>query len=117
MKETEVRFKGSKYKAKIASTIIAHFLGMRARSEGKMVFHFPFKRRWRIDNFLVRTELYLYFLSSDKVVLDTGYLPRGVNPFSIKFYTPERPSSVLLESSEELDLDEGDRIDLAPGHQ
>jgi len=111
----EVKLDGSrKITAEIADTLLKKSWGLSRRSEGKMLFVFIKPGRPAIDMMLVLESLNLYFLDSDKQVVDT-YLaePWTLNPRTWRLYRPNKDSKYLLESFEDLDLEEGDSVDFS----
>lgn len=103
---------GEEYDVDIADSVLEKFLGMRFRDEGKMIFNFGKSVRARIDMFLVPTDLYLYFLDEQKRVIQTQKAEKySLNPATWSFYRPEVSYSYLLESSEDLGLSQGDRLE------
>lgn len=76
-----------------------------------MLFVFGFEDRPPIDMMLVQRPLHLYFLDNEKKVVEVQYAePWSLDPRSWKIYRPSTDSSFLLESFEDLELEEGDKI-------
>lgn len=112
--KSNVRIKtGEKvFEAKMADTFLSKFMGFRFRSEGKMMFSFPSGTRAPIDMMLVPEPLYLYFIDSNKEVIEVQKAePWTWNPATWRFYRPEKSYRYLLESFEQLELDEGDQLE------
>lgn len=104
--------KGKEYDVDIADSVLKKFIGMRFRKKGKMLFKFRRPVRARIDMLFVPTDLYLYFLDKEKRVIQTQKAESyTLNPSNWSFYRPEISYSYLLESSENLDLSQGDRLE------
>jgi len=65
-----------------------------------------------IDMMLVPEPLYLYFIDSDKTVIEVRKAePWSWNHRTWKFYRSEKPYRYLLESFEELDIDKDDKLE------
>ena len=112
MEEISVETDTGSFEAFFADNFLRHFLGMRFRSEGKMLFKFHRKSRPRIDMLFVPKTLYLYFLDSDKKVIDVQKAePWSWNPRTWRFYRPKVKSEYLLESFRPMDLEEGEKLD------
>jgi uncharacterized membrane protein (UPF0127 family) len=94
-----------------AESVLKRSLGLSFRTEGKMLFLFNRDVWFPIDMMLMRDSLYIYFLNSEKEVI----LSKRADPwytFPEKFlHRPEEKYRYVLESFEDLGLEEGDRID------
>ncbi len=101
----DLSVKGKSFEAELADSAVKKFLGMRFRSSGKMLFVFGSDTRAIIDMFFVPVPLQLYFLNGEKQVVEV----HEAKPWS--FYRPETDYRYLLESTENLDLEEGDRLE------
>lgn len=100
------------FEAEIANTVFSKFLGFRFCSEGKMLFHFSRDTHALIDMFLLKESLYLYFIDSDKQIIEVQRAePWKLDPRTWKFYRSEKPYRYLLESFEQLGLAEGDQLE------
>lgn len=100
------------FEVKMADTFLSKFMGFRFCSEGKLLFSFSSETRALIDMMLVPEPLYLYFIDSSKQVIEVQKAePWTWNPRTWNFYRPEKPYRYLLESFEQLDLAEGDRLE------
>lgn len=100
------------FNVELADTFLSKFFGFRFRSEGKMMFYFSDDVRAQIDMLFVSNPLYLYFIDSDKTVIEVQKAePWRWNPATWKFYRPDRPYRYLLESFEQLELVEGEKIE------
>lgn len=107
-----IKFQENVFEAKIADTFLSKFIGFRFCSEGKMLFPFSRDKRALIDMMLVPEPLYLYFIGSDKQVIEIQKAePWRLDPRTWRFYRSEKPYRYLLESFEKLDLDEGDQLE------
>lgn len=96
----------------VAENMISRARGLSLRSEGKMLFKFPRPTRAKIDMMLLSRPLHLYFMDEDKEVIEVQKAePWSWNPRTWKLYSPGSPYSYLLESFEDLGLQEGDEID------
>jgi uncharacterized membrane protein (UPF0127 family) len=111
MTKVDVRFNGDKVEAEVADSLLKKSWGLSRRSEGKMLFVFSGERKPAIDMMLVSQPLYLYFMDADRVVVDSYRAePWGVDPRTWRLYRPCVDSKFLLESFEDLDLREGDKL-------
>lgn len=107
-----IEFNESQVKAELANTFFSKSMGCRFRSEGKMFFSFSRDTNALIDMMLVPESLYLYFIDSDKQVIEIQKAePWTLDPRTWKLYRPEKSYRYLLESFEQLDLNEGDRLE------
>lgn len=108
----QIKTSDSSFEADLADTFLSKFLGFRFRSKGKMLFSFPTETNAFIDMMLVLEPLYLYFIDSNKEIIEIQKAePWRLNPRTWNFYRPEKPYRYLLESFEELELDEGDQLE------
>jgi len=108
----QVKSQEQVFEAEMADTFLSKFKGFRFRSEGKMMFSFSSNTRALIDMVLVPEPLYIYFIDSDKQVIEIQKAePWSLDPRTWNFYRPEKPYRYLLESFEEIDLAEGDQLE------
>lgn len=99
-------------KAELADGFLSRAKGMSFRSEGKMLFVFPCESRPAIDMMFLSVPIQLVFLDADKQVVDVQRAePWSFDPRSWKLYRPSRKSGYLLESTEFLEVEEGDKLD------
>ena len=97
--------------AELADTMFKRAKGLSLREKGKMLFKFHSDTSASIDMMLLSEPIYLYFLNSDKTVINVQKAePWTANPKTWKFYSPDRHYRYLLESFEELDVGEGDEL-------
>lgn len=107
----EVEASGNVFEADLADDILRKSWGLSMRTEGKMLFVFERPGRPPIDMMLVQRPLHLYFLGSDKKVVDVQYAePWTFDPRTWSIYRPEVDAKYLLESFERLDIEEGEEI-------
>jgi len=100
------------FEAQLADNFVSKFMGFRFCSEGKMFFQFRRDTKALIDMMLVPEPLYLYFIDSDKTVIEVRKAePWSWNHRTWKFYRSEKPYRYLLESFEELDIDKDDKLE------
>lgn len=112
MRRQEIELGNNRFEVDLADRTIDHFIGMRGQKEGKMLFDFGKERNYRIDMFLVRTNLYLYFINSDKEVVEKKQaFPWTWDPRTWRFYNSEQDYRYLLESSSDLDLEKGEKLE------
>lgn len=110
--KAEISVSNKTFDAEIADTFLSKFAGFRLRSEGKMIFKFSEDSKAFIDMMLVPETLYLYFLDSDKNVIEIQKAePWSLNPKTWKLYRPDKPYRYLLESFEKLELSKDDTLE------
>lgn len=111
----EVSLGGSKeVDAELADNLLKKSWGLSRRKEGKMLFVFIKPGRPAIDMMLVPEPLNLYFLNENKEVVDVYEAePWTLDPRSWRLYRPDKDSKYLLESFEDLDLEEGDSVEFS----
>lgn len=108
----KIEINGEKIEAEVADSFLKKARGLSFRTEGKMLFTFSRDTRASIDMMLVRKLLHLYFMNSEKEVIDIQKaMPWTPDPRTWKVYSPGRPYRYLLESFEELDIEEGQKLD------
>lgn len=111
-REVEVELGENTFKAELADTPLARAKGLSFRSEGKMLFRFPRPGRPAIDMMFLSVPLQLVFLDQEKRVVDVQRAePWSLDPRTWKVYRPGEKSKYLLESSEFLDVEVGDRLE------
>ena len=107
----KVKINNREIETEVADSVLKRAIGLSLRKRGKMLFKFPNDVRAPIDMMLMRRKLFLYFMNSEKEVIYTEEakpwykLPRKL------LHRPEQKYRYLLESFEELDLEEGDKIE------
>ncbi len=112
-KEIKIGFKNKHHAVEVAENLLQRAWGLSLRKEGKMLFKFSNPTRTKVDMMLLSRPLYLYFLNQEKEVIEVQKAePWGWNPKTWKLYRPEQSYSYLLESFEELNLKEGDSIEI-----
>lgn len=114
MKTGEIKAKGEKLEVEIADNLYTRAKGLSFRNEGKMLFKFSHDSSAKIDMMLLSRPLHLYFMNSDKEVIDVQRAePWSFDPRTWRLYSPGRPYRYLLESFEDLRLEEGDKIEFS----
>lgn len=99
------------FEAELADDILRKSWGLSMRKKGKMFFVFSRPGRPPIDMMLVQRPLNLYFLDEYGEVIDRQYAePWTLDPRTWRIYRPKIDAKYLLESFEELDLEEGDKV-------
>lgn len=107
----ELKIEGEVFDVELADSFLKRAWGLSLREDGKMFFKFSRPTSARIDMMLLSDPLYLYFFDSEKKVIHIERAePWSFNPKSWSFYRPEEKYQYLLESFEELSLEEGDVI-------
>lgn len=111
MEKIEIDTGGEKVEAEVADTLLSKSKGLSFRSEGKMLFVFSLGKPL-IDMMFLSKPLFLYFLDGEKRVVDVQRAePWGWNPKTWRLYRPEKKSKYLLESFENLELEEGETLE------
>lgn len=112
MKSEEIRVNGEKLEVEVADNFFTRAKGLSLRKEGKMLFRFSRESRAKIDMMLLSRPLYLYFMDSDGKVIDVQKAePWSFDPRTWRLYSPERPYKYLLESFEDLGVEEDDKVE------
>lgn len=112
MKSGEISVDGEKLEVEIADNFFTRAKGLSLRSEGKMLFKFSRESRAKIDMMLLSRPLYLYFMDSDRKVIDVQRAEAwSFDPRTWRLYSPGRSYRFLLESFEDLGVEEGDEIE------
>lgn len=110
--EINIEVSGKIFKVELAVSLLKKSWGLSMRKNGKMLFNFSSPGRPPIDMMLVQRPLNLYFLDEEKKVVDVQYAePWTFDPRTWKIYRPSEASKYLLESFEDLELEEGHEID------
>lgn len=112
MREVSIDCTERSFDAEVADSLLKKSWGLSMRSSGKMLFVFGYESRPPIDMMLVQEPLNLYFLDSERKVQEKIEAePWTLDPRTWKVYRPEKGASYLLESFEDLGLEEGDQLD------
>lgn len=112
MKEITIQAGGKSFEAELADSMLKKSWGLSMRKKGKMLFVFSSPGKPPIDMMLVQKPLNLYFLDSNrKVVHARKAEPWTLDPRTWKIYRPGEEISYLLESFEDLGLEEGDEVE------
>lgn len=99
------------FTVEVADTFLKRSWGLSFRTEGKMLFKFSSDTKANIDMMLLSEPLWLYFLNAEKEVIDIQKAePWSIDPRTWRLYSPERPYRYLIESFEELNVEEGEKI-------
>lgn len=110
--EVEIETGDQSFAAELASNVLSRAIGLSFRTKGKMLFAFSRDSKAFIDMMLVSKPLHLYFLNSQKEVIDVQKArPWGIDPWSWKLYRPSSSYRYLLESFEKLDIEEGETLE------
>lgn len=109
MREIEIETEEETFSVEVAESVFQRMKGLSFRGEGKMLFLFSRDTCARIDMMFLSKPLYLYFLNADKEVIEVQKAdPWKKNPLTWRLYSPEEPYRYLLESFEELEIEEGE---------
>lgn len=112
MDKISVEVGDKSFEAILADSFFRKFWGLSLKTSGKMLFVFKLQSRPAIDMMLVQEPLHLYFLDEGKNVVDvTLAKPWTLDPRTWKIYRPAQEAKFLLESFEDLGLEEGDQVD------
>lgn len=108
----EIKSEGFEAEAELANNFLKKSWGLSLRSEGKMLFVFSRPRRPAIDMMLLSVPLQLIWVDGEKKVVEVEKAePWGKDPRTWKLYRPEKPSKYLLESTEFLEVEKGDKLE------
>lgn len=111
MKELKIQAGKDSFKADLADNFLSRAKGLSFRSEGKMLFVFSKPSQAKIDMMFLSKPLYLYFMDSEKEVIEVQEAePWSWNPSTWRLYAPDQKYSYLLESFEQIGIEEGDRL-------
>ncbi|MFB6241993.1 MAG: DUF192 domain-containing protein [Candidatus Nanosalina sp.] len=111
-KTVEVEADSERFEAELADTLLEKSWGLSMRKKGKMLFVFSSPGRPPIDMMLVQEPLNLYFLDSNRKVVDARKAePWTLDPRTWKVYRPEQDAKFLLESFEDLGLEENEKVE------
>lgn len=105
-----VKLDSSEIQAKVADNYWKRGLGLSLRKKGKMLFKFPSETKAPIDMMFMRRKLFLYFMNSDKEVIHIERAKPWYRLPSKLFHSPPEKYRYLLESFEDLNIEEGDRL-------
>lgn len=112
MRKIEIKSENEKVEAELADSFFSRSKGLSLRNSGKMIFKFRRNTSAKVDMMLLSKPLYLYFLDSDKRVMERQVAePWSLDPRTWKLYSPEEKYRYLLESFEELDIEEGEKLE------
>ena len=112
MEKISVSGGGRVFEAALADSFFSKFWGLSMKTSGKMLFVFKLQSKPTIDMMLVQKPLHLYFLDEKKNIVDVKFAePWTLNPWTWRLYRPEKDAKFLLESFEDLGLEEGDELE------
>lgn len=106
----KVRLPDEEIDAEIAESVLKRAIGLSFRKEGKMLFKFSGKTGVPIDMMFMREPLFLYFMNSDKEVLNVEKAEPWYTLPEKFLHRPDENYWYLLESFEDLGIEEGDRL-------
>lgn len=111
-RQVEVETENESFDAEVADNFFRRAKGLSFRSKGKMLFVFPRETRAAIDMVFLSRPLWLYFIGSEKNVLEVQKAePWSWNPRTWKLYRPEKSYRYLLESFHPLEIEEGEGLE------
>lgn len=106
-----IKIENNEFDVELADNFFSRARGLSFREEGKMLFKFPRPTRAKIDMALLSKPLHLYFFNSDGELIHVKKAePWSWNPRSWGLYSPDQKYRYLLESFEDLNLEEGDKL-------
>lgn len=112
MATVQLTHRGNSYEAELSDNLLSRAKGMSFRTEGRMLFVFPRESRPAIDMMLVSVPLQLVFLNSAKEVVDIQRAdPWTFDPRTWRLYRPSQKVKYLLESTDFLDVEKGERLE------
>ena len=94
----------------VADNTLKRAIGLSLRKKGKMLFKFPRETQAPIDMMLMRDDLHLYFMNQEKEIIHVEKAEPWYKLPKKLFHRPQKEYRYLLESFEELNLKEGDKI-------
>lgn len=106
----EIKSENEEGDAEVADNILKRALGLSFRTKGKMLFKFPRDTSAAIDMMLMRDSLFLYFMNSEKEVIHTEKAEPWYKLPGKFLHRPDQKYRYLLESFEELDIEEGEQV-------
>ncbi len=108
----EIDIGGKTIEAEVSDNFLSRAKGLSFRNRGKMLFAFRWDTNASIDMMFLSDPLHLYFMDSEKEVVEVQKAePWSWDPRTWKLYSPEENYRYLLESFEQLDLEEGDTLE------
>ncbi len=111
MEKTTIKHQNKKIEVEVADNPITRAWGLSLRENGKMLFKFPRETKSKVDMMLISKPLHLYFLNSEKKVVNTQKAePWTFNPKTWKLYSPQQKYRYLLESFKPLKIQEKDQL-------
>lgn len=112
MEDIEIKLGDRSIKVELSDGFVSRAKGLSFRSSGKMLFSFPGPTDAKIDMVFLSRPLYLYFMNSQKEIIYVKKAePWGWNPVTWKLYSPGEKYSYLLESFEDLGIEQGERLE------
>lgn len=109
----KIKIKSQELNVESAENFLERARGLSLREEGKMLFKFPRPTKAKIDMALLSKPLYLYFFNSDRELIHMEKAePWSWNPRTWNLYSPDQKYQYLLESFENLELQEGDKLEI-----
>ncbi|MFT4892312.1 MAG: uncharacterized membrane protein (UPF0127 family) [Candidatus Nanohaloarchaea archaeon] len=110
--KVEIGVENEEFEAELADNFLSRARGLSFRSDGKMLFEFSRPTKAKIDMMFLSEPLHLYFMDSEKEVIDVQKAePWRWNPSTWRLYSPDQKYSYLLESFEVLEIERGDRLE------
>lgn len=114
--KTLIEYGGQSIEAEYAKSIWAKTKGMRARSQGKMLFSFKTTSKPAMDMVGVKDSLWMYGMIKLSENAAMVVCKQKMQPFRLrnretwKTYKPSKKVHYILESFEELDMQEGTKV-------
>ncbi len=112
MEKTSIKSEKEEFEVETARSFLSKSWGLSLRTKGKMLFVFNRDTRAKVDMMLLSNPLHLYFLDSDKKVIEVQKAePWSLDPRTWKLYSPDKKYRYLLESFERLEIREGETLE------
>lgn len=105
-----VKVNEEKIEVEVADSVLRRAIGLSLRKKGKMLFKFSRDSRAPIDMMLMRESLHLYFMNSEKEVIHVEKAEQWYKLPEKFFHRPDDKYRYLLESFENLEIEEGDQM-------
>ena len=107
----EIRYSEKEIETEVADNFLKRVIGLSLQKSGKILFKFRRETRAPIDMMLVRDTLHLYFMNSEKEVIHVEKAEPWYRLPKKLFHRPDEKYRYLLESFEELAIEEGDNLE------
>ncbi|MBN2203093.1 MAG: DUF192 domain-containing protein [Candidatus Aenigmarchaeota archaeon] len=107
----KIKTKGKTIEVDLADSFLKRIVGLSLSKKKNMLFQLPVDDRWSLWMFLVRYQIDMIFLDSEKKVVDIKKgIPISLNPKTWKVYTPKKECRYILETPFDLKIKIGDKF-------